>query len=141
MSGLVRGKLRKKSEKQPGDRPAMDTLFYDGKCPLCLREIRLLRRISDDQLQLVDVHELASPEQWPGLSREQLLQRLHLLEGNARFQTGLRATVRTWQHTSFGWLFSLLLLPGIRPLANWAYERWATRRYCRLYACQLPHSE
>ncbi len=34
----------------------MDTLYYDGKCPLCLREIRLLERLQGGQLELVDAH-------------------------------------------------------------------------------------
>ena len=35
----------------------MDTLYYDGKCPLCLREIGALERLRDDSLGLVDVHD------------------------------------------------------------------------------------
>lgn len=27
-----------------------DTLFYDGNCPLCMREVRLLTRIADEGL-------------------------------------------------------------------------------------------
>ena len=34
----------------------MDTLYYDGNCPLCMREIRLLSRIADSGLALVDLH-------------------------------------------------------------------------------------
>ncbi|MEE4278740.1 MAG: DCC1-like thiol-disulfide oxidoreductase family protein [Halieaceae bacterium] len=35
-----------------------DTLFYDGRCPLCADEIEALRRIRGDELALVDVHSL-----------------------------------------------------------------------------------
>jgi hypothetical protein len=34
----------------------MDTLYYDGNCPLCLREIRVLQKLRDERLQLMDVH-------------------------------------------------------------------------------------
>ncbi len=115
----------------------MDTLFYDGQCPLCMKEIRLLRRIGDDELRLIDVHSLEDPAVWPGVSREQLLLRLHLLDDEGIYRTGLRATVQTWRHTPFGILLRLLLLPGIRTLAEIAYGRWADRRYCRRYGCAI----
>ena len=115
----------------------MDTLFYDGQCPLCTREIRILQRIADTELRLVDVHSLDNPELWPGVTRQQLLQRLYLLDSEGWYWTGLYATVRTWRHTPFGVFFRILLLPGIRPLAQAVYERWAARRFCALYGCAI----
>ena len=115
----------------------MDTLFYDGQCPLCMKEIRVLRRIGDDELRLIDVHGLQDAAVWPGIPPEHLLQRLHLLDDEGIYRTGLRATVQTWCHTPFGFLFRLLLLPGIRTLAETAYNRWAERRYCQRYGCAI----
>ncbi|PAV26321.1 thiol-disulfide oxidoreductase [Tamilnaduibacter salinus] len=115
----------------------MDTLFYDGQCPLCMKEIRLLRRIGGNDLRLIDVHGLKDPATWPGIPLEYLLQRLHLLDGEGIYRTGLRAMVQTWSHTPLGFLFRLLLLPGVRTLAEAAYNRWAERRYCRRYGCSI----
>ncbi|XOZ34121.1 thiol-disulfide oxidoreductase DCC family protein [Halomonadaceae bacterium KBTZ08] len=115
----------------------MDTLFYDGQCPLCIKEVRLLQRIGDEDLRLIDVHSLQDPAVWPGVSREHLLQRLHLLDDWGIYRTGLRATVQTWCHTPFGFLFRPLLIPGLRTLAEAAYNRWAQRRYCHRYGCAV----
>ena len=38
-----------------------DTLYYDGQCPLCVKEMDKLRVIKDEQLQLVDIHGLSEP--------------------------------------------------------------------------------
>ena len=118
----------------------MDTLFYDGQCPLCMKEINLLRRIGDADLRLIDVHGLENPGSWPGVPREHLLQRLHLLDDEGIYRTGLHATVQTWCHTPFGFVFRLLLIPGVRSLAEAAYGRWAERRYCQRYGCTVPPS-
>src|SRR5690554_1669044 len=74
--------------------PKYDTLFYDGSCPLCAKEVRTLRRLQRGQLIFADIHE--QPEGSPQLpSHEDLLRRLHLMtwtgEGNraARQRAGL----------------------------------------------------
>ena len=87
----------------------MDTLFYDGQCPLCRREMRHLRKHADKDLTLVDIHELENPDSWPGVTRERLLRRLHLLRESGTFETGLEATVMSWGHTRIGWLFKPLV--------------------------------
>ena len=115
----------------------MDTLFYDGQCPLCRREMAYLRKTADAGLALVDIHGLEDPESWPGVTRERLLRRLHLLRESGTFETGLDATVRSWGHTRIGWLFRPLLWPGIRRVAGTLYRRWADRRYCNRYACRI----
>lgn len=115
----------------------MDTLFYDGRCPLCNHEIRWLSRAAGSGLRLVDVHDLACPEDWPGVTREQLLRRLHLLLASGEFETGLGASLGAWRHTAFGWLLRPLLWPGIRRVVGRLYERWADRRYCARYGCRV----
>lgn len=112
--------------------PRYDTLFYDGQCPVCAREVRALRRLQTGQLLLADIHDQrnqALPD------REILLRRLHLMTWTGEWVTGLHATVRAWSHTPLGFLFRPLLWPGIYQLAAPVYARWADRRYQRKYAC------
>ena len=35
-----------------------DKLYYDGQCPLCVKEMDRLRVIKDADLDLVDIHAL-----------------------------------------------------------------------------------
>ena len=109
--------------------PVKNTLDYDGQCPLCSREVAKLREISDG-LSLCDIHEVEDA----GLpSRDELLRELHYRDADGELRVGLEANVAAWQHTRFGGLWRILLLPGIRPLAERAYNRWARQRYQRLY--------
>jgi predicted DCC family thiol-disulfide oxidoreductase YuxK len=117
----------------------MDILYYDGKCPLCLREIRALERLRADRLQLVDVH-LYEPA--PGEpTRDSMLLRLHLRTADGRWLSGVDATVKAWSHTRWGFLFRPLRWPLLASLADRAYDYWARRRYDGLYcdsSCARP---
>lgn len=113
----------------------MDTLYYDGRCSLCAREIRSLRRLQRGGLDFADIHQQA-PEANAGTpGREALLRRLHLQTGSGDWVVGLPANVRAWSHTPLGWLFRPLLWPGLHRFANRVYCHWADRRYQRKYAC------
>ncbi|MEP5764559.1 MAG: DUF393 domain-containing protein [Halieaceae bacterium] len=111
----------------------MDTLYYDSHCPLCMREVRLLRRIADPQLKLQDLHEV--PDQPGQPTRLIKLGSLHLQTAEGDWLTGVDATVRTWSHTRWGFLFRILRWPLIGAVADWVYQYWARRRYQRLYGC------
>lgn len=109
---------------------ACDTLYYDGQCPLCSKEMQRLERLHDGQLRLVDIHNNALPE---GKGRAELLEVLHLRDKNGQWISGLDANVKAWQHTTWGWLFAWLRWPIIAPLADRLYRLWARRRYQGLY--------
>jgi predicted DCC family thiol-disulfide oxidoreductase YuxK len=111
-----------------------EILFYDGRCPICCREVRVLQRLAGEGLCFHDLHQTKDVSM-PG--REALLRNLHLKRANGCFVTGLEANVAMWQHTSFGWLWLWLMWRGVRPVAEWFYARWAERRYRRLYGCAL----
>ncbi len=121
-----------------------DTLYYDGQCPLCTREMAKLGQLCDAQLQLADIHRLPpdnSLEQTDGLaptdalpSRDTLLKTLHLRTAEGQWLTGIDANVAAWQHTRLGPLWRWLRWPLIRPVADRVYRLWAERRYRRLYS-------
>lgn len=120
--------------------PRRDTLFYDGRCPLCAREIETLRKLQDGNLIFADIHEQYDGNPLiPG--QEALLRRLHLMTGTGDWVTGLEATVRAWSHTALGFLFKPLLWPMVFPIASRIYETWADRRYERKYICALGDND
>ena len=106
------------------------TLYYDGACPLCAREIKHLAKLKRDSLDLVDIHEA---EISPGMpSKEDLLLNLHLKCGE-KWVVGADANVAAWQHTRYGMLWSWLRWPLIKQIVDPIYAFWAKRRYDGLY--------
>ena len=118
----------------------MDTLFYDGQCPLCAKEIATLRKLETGNLVFADVH-VQSNRKGMLPEREALLRRLHLLTGDGHWVVGLQATVRAWSHTRLGFVFKPLLWPLVYPLASRFYSNWADRRYQRKYDCDVCRLE
>ncbi|MFN2168566.1 MAG: thiol-disulfide oxidoreductase DCC family protein [Anaerolineae bacterium] len=112
-----------------------DTLFYDGQCPLCNREIAQLRAVRGDALALVDIHSLAAaaPAGDAGPDREALLRTLHLRRGDGRWLNGADANVAAWEGTAQGRFMRILRWPLLRPLVDRVYAYWAGWRYRRLY--------
>ncbi|MBP6382150.1 MAG: DUF393 domain-containing protein [Pseudomonadales bacterium] len=111
--------------------PGVDTLYYDGQCPLCTAEMVRLRRLSGPALALVDIHGLEETADLP--DRATLLERLHLRRADNMLLSGLDANVAAWRHTRFGPLWAWLRWPLLRPAADAIYNRWAAWRYRRLY--------
>ena len=107
-----------------------ETLYYDGACPLCTREMKHLAQLKQESLALVDIHTIEITDDMP--SKEALLLNLHLKRGDS-WIVGADANVAAWQHTRIGVLWSWLRWPGIRQLIEPLYAFWAKRRYEGLY--------
>jgi len=102
------------------DEPEL-TVYYDGSCPLCLREIGFYRRREGAQtLAWIDVSDEAGQARLPdGVPREQALGRLHLIGKDGRIHSGGEAFAMIWSELpALRWLGRLMALP---PFA-WALE-------------------
>ncbi len=113
---------------------SLHNLYFDGRCPLCKREMAVLNRLKNSQLQLVNIHESTE------LSNEgkaECLAVLHLQLPNGQWLKGVDANVAAWSFTPIGFLWKPLRWKLWRSWVDRAYARWAEKRYCRLYACQF----
>ncbi len=94
----------------PGDEAAL-TLYYDGGCPLCRREVAFYRRLDRrGRVAWLDVSEAAGAASCP-LDREAALARLHARRRDGSLVSGAAVFVALWRE-----------LPGLRhvaPLAAW----------------------
>lgn len=114
------------------------TIYFDGSCPLCRREIALYRRQRGaDQLQWVDVS--AGQPLGADLSCETAMRRFHVRDAHGRLFSGGAAFARLWRALPGwwvpGWLFSWpplswglelayrAFLP-LRPLVQQWVRRW-----------------
>ena len=114
---------------------SQDTLYFDGLCPMCTKEIDLLRRLNNGGLSFVDIHECSLELLVP--SKVDMLKVLHLMTADGNWLTGAPASVKAWSHTHWGWIFKPLLWPFFSLLVDYIYKIWAARRYSRLYDCDV----
>jgi len=118
------------SERKTTATTAVDTLFYDGACPLCRREIKKLSVLSDGKMRFIDLHEVQLCSVYP--DREQLMQKLHLRTDSGEWLVGIDANIYAWRHTRYAWVWNILRCPFIYPLASRAYNFWALVRYQKI---------
>ncbi|WP_268796420.1 thiol-disulfide oxidoreductase DCC family protein [Pseudomonas huanghezhanensis] len=114
-------------------------LYFDGECPLCAREIKLLRaRSTEDRLLLVDMSDDGFDAQALGFTVEQMQSALHARFADGRWVTGLDATLWSWRAAGLGKWAAPLSSRALRPLFEIGY-----RLFCRLrpHLAWLPHPD
>lgn len=115
------------------------TLYYDGDCPLCAREIRFLSRHADTQrLLLIDIGSADFQADKVGIDSATLANRLHARFADGQWVTGLDATLWSWRAAGLGrWATPLTWRP-LRPVFELGY-----RLFCLLrpHLAWLPHPE
>lgn len=95
---------RDDSSASNGDRAGV-VVWYDGGCPLCTREIALMRRL--DRRGAIEFLDVSSPDASCPIDRRDLLARFHARE-NGVMLSGAAAFAAMWR-----------AIPLLRPL-GWA---------------------
>ncbi len=74
------------------------TVYFDGACPVCSREIEMYRRQPGaGAVQWVDVAQCDAPALGAGLTRSAALERLHLRRADGILVSGAQAFTELWQ--------------------------------------------
>jgi 3-demethoxyubiquinol 3-hydroxylase len=123
--------MQQTSKDNTGDQPAI-TVFFDGGCPLCRREVGVYQRASVGlQVHWHDVNDVDVPLP-QGLDRESALSRFHVLksdERGAQLLSGARAFTALWQYIpGWKWLGFIAALPIVSSLLEPAYRGFL---FCR----------
>lgn len=117
------------------------TMFYDGSCPLCRREVAHYRRLDrDGRVHWQDIAADPTPLKPHGVSAEQAMRRLHALDADGRLVSGAWAFAAIWRELpGYRWLARLVSTLHLLPLIDALYRRFARWRYtrrCRDGICQ-----
>ena len=112
------------------------SVWFDGECPLCVREIALMRRL--DKRRRIEFIEIQSAASCP-VDRAALMQRFHARERGGELVSGAAAFAAMWRAipilrplgliarskvvlSMLEWLYLRFL--GVRP---WLQRRLASR--------------
>ena len=119
-------------------KPASVTVWFDGACPLCRREIRWMRRLDRaGRLHFIDLTEAGSV---CPLDHPALLARLHARVDDGPLLVGVDAFAAMWRAVPLLRPLGLLVRLGpMRRALGWAYERFLRVRP-RLQALAGGHS-
>jgi predicted DCC family thiol-disulfide oxidoreductase YuxK len=106
------------------------TLFFDGLCPLCSREVAHYRRAAaaDPSIRFVDIASPGFDAASFGLDPARVHQEMHVTEGSQVF-TGVDAFLAIWRRVpGHRWLLYLSRLPLADQLLRVAYWLFARAR-------------
>lgn len=107
----------------------MLTIFYDGTCPLCRKEMDALRLYDEgEQLVLVDINSDAFSAH-PDIDPQKAMTILHAKDDTGSVLLGLDVTAAAWKAVGKKPWVQCLRWPVIRWFADWSYILFANNRY------------
>ncbi len=140
----------------PGAMAPVDTkaswqirVLYDGDCPLCSREIRLLEKLDRGRgrIQFEDIVDPSFDPARYGVDAGRLMARIHGVLPSGALIEGVEVFRRAYAAVGLGWLLAPTRWPGLRRVADWAYRVFARNRLrwtgrgsaCEAGHCQVRH--
>lgn len=119
------------------------TVFYDGSCPVCFREIAHYRALNPGgRLDFIDISTASFDAEAWGLEPSALMRSMHVQDAAGRLYLGVDAFRALWlglPGLRYRRLSQLLGLPGLHLLAVLGYRVFARLRH--LLPRRLPRDE
>ena len=105
------------------------TLFFDGRCPLCVREMRALRRRDRAaRLRFVDVRAPGFAEP-AGATLDDMLTAIHARTAQGRLVAGVETVRLAYEAVGLGWLLAPTAWGPLRGASERAYAWLARHRF------------
>ena len=106
------------------------TIFFDGECPLCKREVDFLQsRNQKSYLKFIDIncsdfctyinHEI---------TYKKAMERIHALKSDGSLIKDIEVFQEAYKLIGLGWIYAPTKLPVINKLIEFIYGLWAKNR-------------
>ncbi|KAF7124794.1 hypothetical protein RHSIM_Rhsim12G0162200 [Rhododendron simsii] len=106
-------------------------MLYDGECPLCMREVNMLRE-RDKQFGAIKFVDISSDEYSPkenqGLDYETVMGRIHAILSDGTVVTDVEAFRKLYEAVDLGWVYAITKYKPIATIADVVYGVWAKYR-------------
>ena len=135
----------------PDQLPNADVVIFDGQCNFCSGQVRRLKRWDGrDRLCYLSLHDPQVQQIHPGLSHEQLMEEMFVVERQTGKARGGAEAVRYLSRRlpKMWFLAPLLHFPFSLGIWKWLYRQIAKRRYrisgrsedsCESDACKIHY--
>ena len=117
----------------------MITVFYDGKCGLCSREIGHYMKISPPTTFIWrDIANEPKHLKNISVSQSDALRRLHVSDQAGTIYVGIDAFIAIWKKLPKWRLLALICaMPAVRSIVSLLYNKFADWKFSRSAHCQL----
>lgn len=106
-------------------------LLYDGDCPLCMREVNMLKGkdAGEGKIDFVDISSPSyDPEDNQGITYAQAMNRIHGILPNGSVIENVEVFRRCYEAVGLGWVYAITKYEPIGRLADAVYNLWAKYR-------------
>ena len=107
-------------------------MLHDGDCPLCEREINMLKKRNPDHGNRIAFVDIASPSYDPsqhgGLSYADAMRTIHAVKADGAVIQGVTVFKELYDRVGLGWVYAFLSVPPLRAAASALYDVWAAAR-------------
>lgn len=106
-------------------------MLYDGECPLCMREVNMLRERNKSYgaINFVDISSKDySPKDNQDLVYETAMGRIHAILSDGTIVTDVEAFRRLYEEVGLGWVYAVTKYEPVANIANAVYGVWAKYR-------------
>jgi len=106
------------------------TIFFDGDCPLCKREVDFLQ--SRNQEGFLSFIDISSPD-FPlhhhyGITYKQAMYRIHALKSDGSLIKDIKVFQEAYSLIGLGWIYAPTKLPILDKVFEMFYGLWAKYR-------------
>jgi len=120
-------------------------VFYDSQCPLCRREIDMIRKKdTQGRIKLTDLAATGFAPTDTGKSLDTLMREIHGRYADGEIVVGVEVFREIYSRLGFGWLVRPTKLPFVGWVMDRGYDFFAKLRYrsaLKRYnknACEIP---
>ena len=117
----------------------MITVFYDGKCGNCSREINYYKRISNpEDFHWEDITQHTELLSSYGVTLREGLERIHVADSTGKLHIGVDGFILMWSKIKYWKALGIFTsLPIIKQIAQFLYARFARYRFNKLDHCKV----
>lgn len=106
-------------------------MLYDGDCPLCMREVDMLRERNKQYgtIKFVDISsDDYSPEENRGLDYKTVMGRIHAILSDGTVVKDVEAFRKLYEQVGLGWVYAITKYEPVATIADSIYGVWAKYR-------------
>ncbi|CAM6021502.1 unnamed protein product [Sphagnum balticum] len=123
--------LKPAGGKEPSDSNWKIKMLYDGDCPLCMREVNMLKERNQTYGTIAFVNigtDDYSPEQNNGIDYETAMGRIHAIRRDGTVLTNVAAFRALYEEVGLGWVYAITNHQPWASIADALYSFWAKYR-------------
>ncbi|PNY02074.1 thiol-disulfide oxidoreductase DCC [Trifolium pratense] len=101
---------KKQEEEEQSPKDWKIKMLYDGDCPLCMREVNMLRERNKSYgtIKFVDIgSDDYSPQENQGLDYQTAMGRIHAILSDGTVVTDVEAFRRLYEEVGLGWVYAV----------------------------------